>query len=508
MGGTKMTDPFTPNLVDFIHETLDEWKLAGLAVAVVDGDDVFSKGFGSATLPDTPATPQTLWYAGSTTKAFTTATLAHLIESKKYPALAKGWQTPISHIIRDDFVTQDEWATNHLTLEDAASHRTGLSSNDTSILVDEDGRPWTVKDIVRNLRNFPLRAQPRTEFQYNNEGYATLSHVIEMVTGRRLGDVIKETIWQPLGMKSTYLDLQQAKDAPEHLSTGYFWDKKNERYEAIPFLPTDIISGAGAVISNVEDYAKWIKCLFDEEKPLSKQVHQEIRTPRFIDNPNPADGMDVSLYGLAWWRTTVNGNVVYWHSGSTTAHGALVYWFPALRYGVVILTNYPSPARQIIMRRLVEDKLGVPPNKRYDVAKEAREARRKAEQDLENAPDNLFPNRPKVPRAPSLDISQFSGKYHAPGFGAYSFVEDAASADRVLVADRTDLLWKARIKLRHVSGDFWIAYMILLEGGRLPEEILAAEFMFSVDGKPSELVITYPDRKIANGGKVSFKRIE
>lgn len=43
MGGTKMTDPFTPDLVDFIHETLDEWKLAGLSVAVVDGDDVFAK---------------------------------------------------------------------------------------------------------------------------------------------------------------------------------------------------------------------------------------------------------------------------------------------------------------------------------------------------------------------------------------------------------------------------------------------------------------------------------
>ncbi|KPM41382.1 hypothetical protein AK830_g5215 [Neonectria ditissima] len=511
MGGTQMADPFTPDLVDFIHETLDEWKLAGLSVAVVDGDDVFSKGFGYATLPDTPATLQTLWYAGSTTKAFTTATLTHLIESNKYPVLSRGWQTPISSIIRDDFVTQDDWATNHLTLEDAASHRTGLSNNDMTILVEENGRPWAVRDIVRNLRNFPMRAEPRTEFQYNNECYATLSHVIETVTGENLGDVLKETIWRPLGMNSTYLDLQQAKDAPEHLSTGYSWNDKDKRYEAIPLLPTEIVSGAGAVISSVADYAKWIKCLLDEEKPLSKQAHQEIRKPRFIDNPSPEGGMDVSLYGLAWWRTTINGNAVYWHSGSTAAHGALVYWFPDLGYGVVILANYPSPARQIIMRRIVEDKLGVPPNERYDVAKEFREARRKAEQDVENADDILFPHRPKEPVPPSVDLNKLSGKYHAPGFGTYSFVEetsDANSASRVLIADRTDLLWKTRIRLRHVSGDFWIAYILMLEGARPPEAVLAAEFLFGVDGEPSELVITFSDRKDADGGRVSFKRLE
>ncbi|KAF4462974.1 beta-lactamase [Fusarium albosuccineum] len=235
MGGAKMDDPFTPDLADFILETMDEWKLAGISIAVVDGDDTFTKGFGHATLPDTPATPETLSYGGSTTKAFTTAALAHLIESGKYPALSKGWQTPVSSIIRDDFVTGDEWATNKLSLEDLASHRSGLTNNDMSIRLEENGKPWTVRDITRNIRNFPLRAQPRTEFDYNNEGYAVLSHVIEKVTGKWLGDVLKEIIWEPLGMNSTFLDLQQAKDAPEHVSTGYYWDENNKRHQEVLF---------------------------------------------------------------------------------------------------------------------------------------------------------------------------------------------------------------------------------------------------------------------------------
>ncbi|KAH7127364.1 beta-lactamase/transpeptidase-like protein [Dactylonectria macrodidyma] len=511
MGGTKITDPFTPNFVKFVEETLDEWKAVGMSIAVVDGDDVFSKGFGYATLPDKPATPDTLWYTGSTTKAFTTATLSHLIESKKYPELSKGWQTPISSIIREDFVTQDVWATNNLTLEDAASHRTGLTNNDETILVEEDGRPWTVKDIVRNLRSFPLRVQPRTEFQYNNEGYATLSHVIETVTGKNLGDVLKEIIWGPLKINATFLDLDQAKDAPEHLSTGYYWNKQDELYEAIPFLPTTVISGAGAGISNVVDYAKWIKCLLREEPPLSKEVHKDIRKPRFIDNPTPERGMDVSLYGLAWWRTSINGQVVYWHSGSVISHGALVYWFPALDYGVVILANFPTPAREVIMRRLVDDKLDIPLDKRYDIAKELRDEKRKDEEDLKNADKTLFPNQPNPPIPPSLDMSKFSGKYHAPGFGTYEFVEEAsdeASTGKVLVAHRPDFLWKTRVTLRHVSGDFWVAFIALMDNLEQEVDYFAAEFRFGVDGNPSGLEITFSDRLEANGGKVLLERVQ
>jgi hypothetical protein len=43
MGGAKINDLFGPKLVDFIVQTRDEWKLAGLSIAVIDGDDTFTK---------------------------------------------------------------------------------------------------------------------------------------------------------------------------------------------------------------------------------------------------------------------------------------------------------------------------------------------------------------------------------------------------------------------------------------------------------------------------------
>ena len=54
-----------------------------------------------ATLPDTPAMPETLWCCASTTKAHVAAALAGTIDAKKHPALeAKGWNTPIASVLQ------------------------------------------------------------------------------------------------------------------------------------------------------------------------------------------------------------------------------------------------------------------------------------------------------------------------------------------------------------------------------------------------------------------------
>lgn len=70
-----------------------------------------TQGFGYASLePLTPVTPHTLFYTGSTTKSFTAAGLSLLIDnSSDYSNIQ--WETPISHLLRNDFVLSDDWAT-------------------------------------------------------------------------------------------------------------------------------------------------------------------------------------------------------------------------------------------------------------------------------------------------------------------------------------------------------------------------------------------------------------
>lgn len=113
------------------------------------------------------------------------------------------WKTPIAKLIPDDFVLSDEYATSHITIEDALSHRSGLPRHDLAYGGNYDGEKTSLRGMVRALRHLPLTAEPRTKFQYCNQMYGVASHVIETMTGMWLGDFLKERIWEPLGMKST-----------------------------------------------------------------------------------------------------------------------------------------------------------------------------------------------------------------------------------------------------------------------------------------------------------------
>lgn len=255
-------------------------------------------------------------------------------------------------------------------MEDAASHRTGMPRHDASWGRMKDGKRVTLRDTVRNLRNLPLTAPPRVIDQYCNLMYVTLSYVVETITGKWLGDVLKEVIWKPLGMKSTYLNLQQAKDAGEPVAQGYWWDEESQKFREV-FDTVQESSGAGGIISSVLDYSKWIKCLMYETEPFSNLTHQDIRKPRSMFTTSPSRGKDILLYGLGWVRTMFHGEVMYTHNGGTAAFGTDVYWFPDLKYGIVVFGNTADTSNAIetiITRRLIEDKLDVPMNQRLNMA--------------------------------------------------------------------------------------------------------------------------------------------
>lgn len=321
------------------------------------------------------ATPDTLYFAGSTSKAFTAAAVAHLIDGKNHSVFADGWNTPISSIIRDDFVLQDEWATQHLTLEDAASHRTGMPRHDLGwARFHQDGSLVTTAEHVRTLRHLPPSAAPRTTWQYCNYMYVVLGHVVEVLTGQWLGAALREAIWQPLGMTATFGDTRDAQAAaPEHhLAAGYYWDPARERHVEMRVDSTRESGGAGLVISTVNDYAKWARCLLDRTGPFSEATHEAIRTPRMLTPAREGDRMgDGDLtYGLAWMKKTYHGEVVFKHGGTEMAYSAQLYWIPRLRYAVVVMANtgLANSAEDEVVWRLIEDKLNVPKSQRYDLA--------------------------------------------------------------------------------------------------------------------------------------------
>ncbi|KAK8075543.1 hypothetical protein PG997_010206 [Apiospora hydei] len=280
----------TEKLESYIHEVMDRWKAPGMAVAIVHGNETWAKGFGFASLPSTPVTPHTLFYTGSTTKSFTAAALSLLIDNSSSSNSDTGttkltWTTPISQLLRDDFVLSDDWATAHITLEDAASHRTGSAPHDLAFVKSS-------RDQVRRLRYLPLAAEPRQRFQYNNHMFTTLGYLVETLTGTWLGTFFRDRLWAPMGMDETFLNRGDPRfneaESRLVLAEGYYWRKRSNdghgEYVKRPYVPADWDTGAGAVISNVLDYAKYLRAMMREQGPISAAGHRELRTPRtFLD---------------------------------------------------------------------------------------------------------------------------------------------------------------------------------------------------------------------------------
>lgn len=116
----------SPEFSAHVEEIQEKWHIPGIAIAVVQGGQTASKGFGKASLnPPKPCTPDTIFDIASVSKNLTAASVAVLIDdNEKYPDVQ--WDATMSSLLPDDFVMTGEGYTENVTVEDMLSHRTGL----------------------------------------------------------------------------------------------------------------------------------------------------------------------------------------------------------------------------------------------------------------------------------------------------------------------------------------------------------------------------------------------
>lgn len=212
------------------EELLNLLNVPGLSVAIVHGNDFESKGYGYARIPSAPATGDTLYYTGSTTKAFVATLAAMMVENKTDFEDVK-WSTPLASLLEGDFALSKEYETLHTTLEDALSHRSGLPRHDASY-------GWSCASTfenIRRMRHLPLTAEPRTRWQYCNTMFGAVGGMIQRHTGASLESVLQEWIWDPLGMTSTgFTNIDE-----DRIARGYFW--QGEHYVPEKYTDLDLV---------------------------------------------------------------------------------------------------------------------------------------------------------------------------------------------------------------------------------------------------------------------------
>ena len=111
-------------------------------------------------------------------------------------------------------------------------------------------------DVIRALASDPLDFEPGTDYRYGMS-LDVIGGVIELVSGMKLSDYMRENIFEPLGMYNTSFGLTESKLS--RIATQYRYDEKNKTAVEIPkdfneyVFGSEYDSGGAGVISCVSD---------------------------------------------------------------------------------------------------------------------------------------------------------------------------------------------------------------------------------------------------------------
>ncbi|KKK21769.1 penicillin-binding protein [Aspergillus rambellii] len=475
---TPKLSPLDKDFEILVQNTLEKWHIEGVAIAD-------NKGYGIAVLPDTPVRPSTLFYTGSTTKSFTAAAASLLVDDdEKYPNIK--WTTPLSRLIREDFVLQDEYATSHVTLEDALSNRTGLPGHMLTL-----GRVGTVRDVVRSLRHLPMDKEIRTTWQYCNAMFITVAHMIETVTGQWLGDFLREHIWGPLDMNSTFFSLEDARryvaSSDATLAKAYAWDEASLQSKEVPYCE-GTLSGAGAVISTVLDYAQYIRSMIRQSGPLSKAGYAALLQPRSFMPQMLPQLKHQMVYTLGLMSSAYRGEPVILHPGGLDGMTSTMIYFPERDWGIAVFCNAAGPGRESLAWHLIDNLFKVPKEERLDLFELAQNKLAKAKTLRSSARERLYPSAPSPGRPNSLPLQEYAGHYTHPAYP--DFIITLTSDDPPTLHVTLSGTLNETMSLQHVSGEFFLAELFVTLWGVEPAAVIRAEFQINAEGKAARFGAT------------------
>ena len=191
----------------------------GMAAAVLRGERIIAQGAAGVRKRGTAEriTLDDRFHLGSCTKAMTATLVAMLVEEGKL-----NWTTTLGELFADT-VKPMHPAWEKVTLRQVLAHRSGLPfdpdgllrvlnlylapyaslrSRPESMRSSEETLPQQRLEIARQALSRPPKIPPGAKYWYSNEGYILAGAVLEHLTGRAWEDLMRERLFQPLGIST------------------------------------------------------------------------------------------------------------------------------------------------------------------------------------------------------------------------------------------------------------------------------------------------------------------
>src|SRR6185436_8340738 len=294
----------------------------GTALVAENGKVMYKGAFGMANMEwAIPNTPDTKFRLGSITKQFTATLIMQLVEQGKIKHDGK-----LSDYLPDYRKDTGQKVTIHHLL----THTSGIPSYTglPRFFQDVSRNPYSVGEFVKKYCSGDLEFEPGSKFSYDNSGYFLLGAIIEKVTGKPYEQVLKETIFEPLGMNNTGYDHSDTLIAKR--AAGY--EKRPGGFINAPYLDMSLPYAAGSLYSTVEDLYLWDQALYTE-KLLSAQLKELMYKP----------GLSNYAYGWVIRKAPLGAGgepvTIIQHDGGINGFNTTIIRMPESKNLIVMLNN-------------------------------------------------------------------------------------------------------------------------------------------------------------------------
>ncbi|HEX8287733.1 MAG TPA: serine hydrolase [Pyrinomonadaceae bacterium] len=323
-------------LEKLIPKLMKDGDVLGLSVAIVKNGEVsWHRGFGVKNVETKePVTDDTVFEAASLSKTVFAYAVLKMVEDGKLDL-----DVPLSKYLPAPYIESDE-RLNQITARRVLNHTTGFPN----------WRP--------NGKPLQIYFTPGERFSYSGEGFVYLQKVVEHLSGLPLDDLMKKTVFEPLGM----------------MNSSYVWQQKYDSMKAYAHNSAGNLAGRGkpseanaaaSLHTTVFDYAKFVAAIL-QRKGIKETTVREMLRPQArvneacavcFDRADSGKLSDSISWGLGWGlENTANGDS-FWHWGDNGNVKAYVTTLDKSKIGVVIFSN--SANGLSIADEIVKNAIGV-----------------------------------------------------------------------------------------------------------------------------------------------------
>lgn len=322
-----------PRLQGRVAELLAEYGIPSAAIGVLHDGELAEFAIGVKNVETRePATTDTVYQCGSMTKTWTALAFMQLVDERKVDLDA-----PVRTYL-PGFTVADPETSAKVTPRHLLYHSNGIEEAFGDPGEDGDVYERMVDNIADAPQVFPLG---HTHGYSAALGYAILARILEVIDGKRWDDVMRDRLFDPMGLTSTNSWREQVDET--RAATGHLIRSLDEGPIVTPvdYLPRAFGPGGGITSTTREVLAMAHVLLNEGVAPNGKRIvsAESIREMMRSRVPVPDPYMFGPEWALGLMVCDWHGETVYATDGSTIGQNARLRLLPNSNTAIAMLTN-------------------------------------------------------------------------------------------------------------------------------------------------------------------------